>query len=103
MDESAPTQQAPLKLHEETWAGLLQNQGLRISQEVEIAPGCAVSVARPACPDNSLQCHLGLEELLGTRWTGHLRRKQWGLVYGCFGLPSKGRISVLPFALYETG
>ena len=47
------TQQAPLKLHEETWAGLLQNQGLRISQETEIVPGCAVSVARPACPDNS--------------------------------------------------
>ena len=53
MDESAHTQQAPLKLHEETWAGLLQNQGLRISQEVEIVPVCAVSVARPACPDNS--------------------------------------------------
>ena len=29
------------KLHEETWAGLLTNQGLRISQEVEIVPGCA--------------------------------------------------------------
>ena len=40
-------------MHEETWAGLLQNQGLRISQEVEIVPECAVSVARPACPDNS--------------------------------------------------
>ena len=28
-------------------------QRLRISQEVEIVPGCVVSVARPACPDNS--------------------------------------------------
>ena len=31
----------------------MQNQGLRISQEVEIVPGCAVSVARLACLDNS--------------------------------------------------
>ena len=53
VDESAHTQQAPLKLHEETWAGLLMNQGLQISQEVEIVPGCAVSVARPSCPDHS--------------------------------------------------
>ena len=54
VDELAHPQQAPLKLHEETWAGLLKNQGLKISQEVEIVPGCAVSVARPSCPDNSL-------------------------------------------------
>ena len=47
----ASPQQASLKLHEETWAGLLKNQGLRISQEVEIVPGCAVRVARPSCPD----------------------------------------------------
>ena len=53
VDESAHTQQAPLKLHEETWAGLLTNQGLKISQEAEIVPGCAVSVASPSCPDNS--------------------------------------------------
>ena len=54
VDELAHPQQAPLKLHEETWASLLTNQGLRISQEVEIVPGCAVSVACPTCPDNSL-------------------------------------------------
>ena len=41
-------QQASLKLHEETWAALLQHQGLRISQDVEIVPGCAVRVARPS-------------------------------------------------------
>ena len=34
-------------------AGLLRNQGLRISQEVEIVPGCAVVVACPSCPDYS--------------------------------------------------
>ena len=47
------TQQAPLKFLEETWAGLLQNQGPRISGVVEIIPGCAVTVACPSCPDNS--------------------------------------------------
>ena len=31
MDESAHPQQTPLKLHEETWAGLLCNQGRRFS------------------------------------------------------------------------
>ena len=54
VDEFAHPQQAPLKLHEETWAGLLQNQGLRISREVKIIPGCAATVACPPCPDNSL-------------------------------------------------
>ena len=39
-------------MHEKTWAGLLKNQGLRISEE-EIVPGCAVRVTRPSCPDYS--------------------------------------------------
>ena len=51
VEELASPQQASLKLHEEMWAGLLQNQGLGISQEVEIVPGCAARVACPACPD----------------------------------------------------
>ena len=51
--ELAPFQQASTKLHVEAWAGLLRNQGLGISQEVEIVPGCAVAVACPSCPDNS--------------------------------------------------
>ena len=37
--ESAHSQQTPLKLHEETWAGLLRNQGPKIFREVEIVPG----------------------------------------------------------------
>ena len=53
MDESAHPQQAPLKLHDETWAGILRNQGPRIFREVEIVPGCAVLVACPSCPDHS--------------------------------------------------
>ena len=51
VEKLASPQQASLKLHEETWAGLLKNQGPRIFREVEIVPGCAVSVARPSCPD----------------------------------------------------
>ena len=53
VEKLASPQQAPLKLHEEMWAGLLKNQGLKISQEVEIVPGCAVRVARPSCADYS--------------------------------------------------
>ena len=48
---SAHTQQTPLKLHVETWEGLLCNQGPKIFREVEIVPGCAVRVACPSCPD----------------------------------------------------
>ena len=51
--ESAHTQQTPLKMHVETWAGLLRNQGPNILREVEIVPGCAVAVACPSCPDYS--------------------------------------------------
>ena len=35
------------------WAGLLKNQGPRISRVEEIIPGCAVKVACPSCPDYS--------------------------------------------------
>ena len=41
VEKLASPQQAPLKLHEETWEGLLRNQG--IFREVEIVPGCAGS------------------------------------------------------------
>ena len=44
---------APEKLHVETWAGRSQGPGLRISQELEIVPGCAVTVTRPSCPFNT--------------------------------------------------
>ena len=49
----ALSKQQPVKVHDETWAGLLMNQGPRISRVVEIIPGCAVTVACPSCPDNS--------------------------------------------------
>ena len=43
--ESAPLQQASERLHEEAWAGRVQSSSLRISQEVEIVRGCAVTVS----------------------------------------------------------
>ena len=51
VEKLASPQQAPLKLHDETWAGLLCNQGPKIFREVEIVPGCAVAVACPSCLD----------------------------------------------------
>ena len=56
--ESAHTQQTRLKMHVETWAGLLRNQGPKIFREVEIVLVCAVVVACPSCPDYFLS-HLG--------------------------------------------
>ena len=51
VEKLASPQQASLKLHDETWAGLPMNLGPRILREVEIVPGCAVRVACPSCPD----------------------------------------------------
>ena len=53
VDESAHPQQTLLKLHDETWAGLLRNQGPKIFREVDIVPGCAVAVACRSCADHS--------------------------------------------------
>ena len=39
VEKLASPQQAPGKLHDETWAGILQKPRLRISQEVEIIRG----------------------------------------------------------------
>ena len=49
------SQQQSRKVHEEKWASLLKKQGPLIFREVEIVPGCAVMVASPTCPDNSLE------------------------------------------------
>ena len=53
VEKLASPQQAPGKLHDETWAGILEKQGPKISREVEIVPGCAAVVACPSCPDHS--------------------------------------------------
>ena len=51
LEKLASPQQALLKLHDETWAGLPMNLGPMIFLEVEIVPGCAVRVACPSCLD----------------------------------------------------
>ena len=96
MYESAHTQQTPLKMHEETWAGLLRNQGPKIFREVEIVPGRAVVVACPSCPDYSPEPPGRgriIRNMLGLVTVG---RKQFGLGYGCSGVPFKERIFFLP-------
>ena len=102
VDESAHPQQTPSKLHDETWAGLLRNQGPKIFREVEIVPGCAVAVACPSCPDHSPE-PLGPGRIIRNMlsWTLEEKRDQSG--YGCSGVPSKGRIFFLPLAQLETG
>ena len=102
MCESAHTQQTPLKLHAETWEGLLRNQGPTIFREMELGSGCAVTVACPSCLDFSPEPPgpgRKIRNMLG--WS--LLEKQKGLGYGFFGVPSKGRIFFLPLTLLETG
>ena len=67
--ESAHSQQTPLKLHVETWEGLLGNQGPKIFREVEIVPGCAVKAvaAVHSCrvqADRWIAPHLAVRTLL---------------------------------------
>ena len=108
VEKLASPQQAPLKLHEEMWAGLLKNQGLKISQEVEIVPGCAVRVACPSCPDYYPEPPgpgIVIRNMLG--WSLSEKTESWGkqkgLGYGCSGVPSKERIFSLSLTQQETG
>ena len=80
MDESAHPQQTPLKLHDETWAGILRNQGPRIFGEVEIVLGCAVAAACPSCPDHSPEPP-GLSRIIGNMlgWTLEGKTDQSGV------------------------
>ena len=49
--ESALLQQASGRLPHEAWVGHVQSSSLRISQDVEIGPGCVVTVSRLPTPD----------------------------------------------------
>ena len=87
--ELAPFQQAPEKLHVETWAGCTQGLDLKISQDVQA---------------NRLVCCHGRDQavLLGRCWGGHSWRKSEvrGLVVrACL---ERGEY-VLPFLQRETG
>ena len=79
--ESAHTQQAPLKLHVETWEGLSRNQG--IFREMDILPGCAVRVACPSCPDYSPEPP-GPGRIIRNMLGWSLLEKTEGLGYGLF-------------------
>ena len=65
----ASLQQAPGRLHVETWAGRDGNPSLPIFQVVEILPGCADMVTRLPLL-SSLPCHLGRAEVRnGMGWS----------------------------------
>ena len=74
VEKLASLEQAPGRLHVETWAGRNGNPSLPISQAVEILPGCADMVTcLPLL--SSLPCHLGRAEKLGMGCVGHFWRK----------------------------
>ena len=61
-EKLASPQQASERLHQETWAGILQNQGPKIFREVEIVSGCAVaadSSSEPPGPGRIIRNILG--------------------------------------------
>ena len=96
------SQQQPRKVHDEVWAGLLKKQGPLSSRRWKsfrgvLSPWLVLRVLI------TLLCHLGQVELFGTCWVGHSWRKQLGLAYGCFVVPSKGRVFSLPLSQQETG
>ena len=79
--ELARFQQASTKLHVEAWAGLLRNLGLQFFQEKGIVPGCAVAVACPSCPGNSLE-PLGPGRVIRNMLGGSLMEKtEWSGVW----------------------
>ena len=100
--ESAHTQQTPLKMHVETWAGLQRNQGPKIFREVEIVQGCASSVACPLCPDHSPEPPgpgRKIRNMLG--WTLEERTDRCGV--WLFRGALQGENIFLPFPQLETG
>ena len=102
VDESAHIQQTPLKLHDETWAGILRNQVRGFSREVEIVPGCAVAVACPSCPDHSPE-PLGSGRMIRNMLGWSQLKKTDRSEVSCFGGVLKGENIFLPFLQRETG
>ena len=98
--ESAHTQQALLKLHEETWEGLLCNQG--IFGEVEIVPGCVVKVACPSCLDYSPEPP-GPDRVIRNMIDWSLQEQTEKSGVWLFRVPSKERIFFLSLTQQETG
>ena len=74
--ELAALQQAPEKLHVETWAGRKRGPRLRMSQEVEILPGCAVTGAVPLGSSRSCPYAYGRGPAIGP----HTGERCWTLL-----------------------
>ena len=102
VEKLASPQQAPGRLHEEAWAGLLQKQGLRIFRVVEIVPGCAAVVACPTCPDHSPEPPgpgRATRNMLG--WSQMEKTDKSGV--WLFRVALKGENLFLPLTQLETG
>ena len=90
VEKLASLQQAPGRLHVETWAGT------RCEPQPADFPGGGGNPAGvcgygdlPSPLLSSLPCHLGRVQRLGMGWVGHFWRKQPGLGYGCSGVPCR--------------
>ena len=85
VEKRASLQQAPGRLHVETWAGRDGNPSLPISQVVEIMPGCADMVIRLLPPlFSSVSPGPGREVRNGMGWSLMEKTARSG---GCSGVP----------------
>ena len=88
VEKLASLQQAPGRLHVETWAGRDGNASLSISQVVKIMPGCADMVTRLLPPlFSSVSLGPGGEVRNGTGWSLMEKTARSGV--GCSGVPCR--------------
>ena len=82
VEELAPVQQASGSMHEEAWAGCNECLSLKISQEVEIVPVCAVTMSYlpppfiapvPPAPGKEVRSWIGWTPLVKGRGYGGSR------------------------------
>ena len=100
VEKLASLQQAPGRLHVETWAGRDGNPSLPISQVVEILPGCADMVTRLPSPFfSSVSPGPGREVRNGMGWSLMEKTARSG-VWGCSGVPCRGTSAFFAFAAF---
>ena len=99
VEKLASLQQAPGRLHVETWAGRNGNPSLPISQVVEIMSGCADMVTRLLPPFfSSVSCGPGREVRNGMGWS-LMEKTAWSEVWLFRGALS-GSSAVFAFAAF---